>query len=457
MADEVWVDAQNVDHVSRQLDDIAAQAAAALADLQATLGGSAAPWGADDLGRTFARTYVPDEHKMLGDLQLTVTNLAAEGANLRDYLSTVDQVDQVGRRSLDPAGPQGPPVLPAPVVTAPSRTDAPSGLDTAVPGMDTAVPGTDTAVPGTDTAVPGVDAAAPDAGRVTTPGPDSPQAGGPAPGAALPPGAPAGLSPGAEPEAAAPDRLTGNTTVPPVPSGPPGAPTPRTPWTKKAVTPNPGPVPGATATPAAASSQPPLGSPWSRPGTGRAGGARGAQNPMSRNGIRPPTPRGRRDRKDALAGRTGSGADPVAMLGRALADRHAVEVSGFDDDAGLDYATVYEFATTVDELLTTYPDRGVEAVAIAELPGADVATREVRDGDRPHRIVLSRAVARVPVPADGRSGIDVAQPDPAGAVRAAVAAISESLAAERGPAGSAPRPPTGSGVIAPAAQLRTSD
>lgn len=86
-----------------------------------------------------------------------------------------------------------------------------------------------------------------------------------------------------------------------------------------------------------------------------------------------PTPRSNapagangRDR-DRRGGRERSPADPaIERLARALAERHGVEVTGFDDP-DLQLAPVQEFVTAVDRVLTDYPMIMLEIVAVAEL------------------------------------------------------------------------------------------
>ncbi|MEU7630733.1 hypothetical protein AB0C34_12195 [Nocardia sp. NPDC049220] len=88
-------------------------------------------------------------------------------------------------------------------------------------------------------------------------------------------------------------------------------------------------------------------------------------------------------------------------IARELAERHDLEVIGFDTP-GIDRNTVRELAAALDDVLTQYPHADVRQIAIAE--SADAATRLEWDwvtgaaGPEPftRRIVFDAAVARSP-------------------------------------------------------------
>ncbi|MGA6206385.1 hypothetical protein ACPESR_16745 [Nocardia testacea] len=165
-------------------------------------------------------------------------------------------------------------------------------------------------------------------------------------GSAVPPPSSA-VSP---PPVAAPSRNT-----PPVPGRPSGSPVAGpagragAPWTE---------------TPPRTPGQP--GMPSSPGNAGRP--ANTGQAPQQGPASRPNAPAGDNGRdRDRRGGRERSPADPaIERLARALAERHGVEVTGFDDP-DLQLAPVQEFVTAVDRVLTDYPMIVLEIVAVAEL------------------------------------------------------------------------------------------
>ncbi len=98
--------------------------------------------------------------------------------------------------------------------------------------------------------------------------------------------------------------------------------------------------------------------------------------------------------------------DPIiARLVRALAERHGVQVAGFDSP-GLQLPGVQDFVNAVDRVLTDYPMIALDVVAVAELDAEFGIVRwsceppDSRDGTK--SMTLDRRTAQA-APATGRT------------------------------------------------------
>ncbi|WP_327100857.1 hypothetical protein OIE68_19910 [Nocardia vinacea] len=426
MAQSLDVDVERLRALVPEYEDIGADAQRLLDQLKAALAREGEPWGKDTPGQAFAETYVPDRDKGIASLAKTVASLREEGKVVSDLLESFDREDREAARSISDAGDQSQPTSQNVAPTAPTDPysqgqQTPITTDTTPdttqssprsqpdPGYQPAP--TSTPTPGTSGTQSGP--------ASTAPTPSSPNGNG-MPGMGSPFGESAGSPNARDTSGSRPESTptTGNsappTTARPTVDAPAADPKqPNTPWSRGAVgtgfTPD-APAPKAAAagpaqtsapgnaTPrvSAPSSVPPrMSAPYlpdqhqqqqARPAPKAAGKAFGAEG---KSAARHPWA------ADGLAG------GENALLARKLAERHDLELVGFDDPS-VDGYTIREIAAALDDVLTQYPYVDLRQIAIAE--SADAATRLEWDwvagatGPEPftRRIVLDTVVARNP-------------------------------------------------------------
>ncbi|MFI6361117.1 hypothetical protein ACIBG0_00060 [Nocardia sp. NPDC050630] len=425
MAQSLEVDEERLRALVPEFDDIGADAQRVLDQLKAALEREGEPWGKDAPGQAFAETYVPDRDKGIASLAKTVASLREEGKIVSDLVESFDRQDRESARSIGDAGDQSPPT--SQNVTPPAPTD-PYSQSQQTPITTSTTPDTAQS-PTRSQPDPGYQSA-----PTSTPAPStsgSPQPG-PASTAPTIPGSPnrngmpnvgspidsAGAPNARDPSGSAPESTPTTTNSAPTATRPtvdPPAPDhkqPNTPWSRGAAgtgfTPDtPAPKAAAAGTAqtsapsdagprvSAPSSTPPrMSTPYlpdqhqqqARPAPKAAGKAFGAEG---KSAARHPW------------AADGMGAGENALLARKLAERHDLELVGFDDPS-VDGYTIREIAAALDDVLTQYPYVDLRQIAIAE--SADAATRLEWDwvagaaGPEPftRRIVLDTVVARSP-------------------------------------------------------------
>ncbi|MFJ1461372.1 hypothetical protein [Nocardia sp. N2S4-5] len=399
------------DRIRRQgalLGDLGDRVGGTYAGLRDSLAEVDGCWGDDDLGVAFAESFTPGADQLLANLRAMQESLRETARGLIDATHSVEDADQniAGRTDRDPGessrGDPGPAVgAPQPSQVAPPLTSGANVSPAATPASSpppappqTATtevenssggPLSDPSGQPAGTEQPTPDAGSDEAGEQATPrgGSDSSH---PSPGAASPatgdrrPEERSGLPAAVPPPLAennsprARDGLSAGDSRRAA-----GAGRQATPWTTPPRT-----APGAHAAeesgrpPAPRSDAPP---PRER-GQGRPGRDRTAERPVGRSGA------------SAVLG----------WLARTLAERHGVQVTGFDLP-GLEDTAVREFAAAVDRVLTDYPAVVLDRVAVADLGGDGSPVRwerESRDDRTPavRSITLDQSVARASAPPD---------------------------------------------------------
>ncbi len=384
MSGELRLDLDDLRERGARLADIADRVQQTHAGLRYCLQQAEGSFGDDYMGRTFAEQFTPRAEQVVSTVQAMAEGMRSNAAGIisaaNDFgAQDIDSAARVAGAAQDPGpgpagiaesppagtvGPQSPAEGPWPnpsdqaVVTpeqnspvspvgGPRSTDQlPAGGHNR-PGSAPAPDGS----PGRAAADNGPRSESPWSRSRPESGPVSNEATGtPGPGRRSGPAVPPPSSAVSPPPVAAPSRNTPQTSG--RPSGSPVA----------------GPAGRAAApgteTPPRTPGQP--GTPGSPGNAGRP--ANTGQAPQQGPPPRPNSPAGDNGRdRDRRGGRERSPADPaIERLARALAERHGVEVTGFDAP-DLQLAPVQEFVTAVDRVLTDYPMIVLETVAVAEL------------------------------------------------------------------------------------------
>ncbi|MET8874540.1 hypothetical protein [Nocardia sp. NPDC004604] len=427
MAQSLEVDEERLRALVPEFEDIGAAAQRVLDQLKAALEREGEPWGKDTPGQAFAETYVPDRDKGIASLAKTVASLREEGKIVSDLVDSFDRQDRESANLIGSTGDRsqpnrqntdltGPPnqygqgwQTPVATNTTPDATRSPTESQPA-PG-DRSTP-TSTTTPNTS------GSAQPTTGSTTAPTPDGGRNGSGMRWPNSPFGSDVGSPNASDTSGSRPDSATatGDSAPPSAVRPAVDAPTadrkqPNTPWSRSAS--GTGSTPDTSAPTAAAPAQPsapnnaaprvsaPSSTPprmsapslpeqhqqqHARPAPKAAGKAFGAD---SKSGARHPW------------AADGEALGENALLARKLADRHDLELVGFDDPT-VDAYTIREIAAALDDVLTQYPYVDLRQIAIAE--SAESATRLEWDwvagatGPEPftRRIVLDTVVARNP-------------------------------------------------------------
>ncbi len=367
-------------------------------------------WGDDDLGRAFAESFDPHAAQLLTNLSAMEESLRRTADGIVDAARAVEAEDQ--NSAVRITGAASAPIGPNPGHAAGTPQSA-RGVSASTPDPVVSADPASVLGPSQSAAVdPGSSAKTPLAGptgrsaRAEQPRPETAagipeENGGPGDNAWDGQSASPGLPP------------TGS--GPPAPASRPGGgserPSPPISTVSSTAAERPRAVRGQDALPsgdprrAVSAGRP--GTPWTRaPLIASGGSAADASGPASGappQSPRPGEPRPReRDRERFAAppaGRPGMSA-VLGWLARTLAERHGVQVVGFDLP-GLDETAVRQFAAAVDRVLTDYPAIVLDVVGVAdlgddapvvrwagELPAAAIST--VRS------IMLDQRVAREP-------------------------------------------------------------
>ncbi|MGW5728599.1 hypothetical protein [Nocardia beijingensis] len=448
MAQSLRLDQERLRALVPQFEDIGADAQRVLNELKAAIEREGNCWGDDPAGKAFERTYLPDAEKGVAGLTKTVESLREEGNVVAGLVDKFEQQDTEGVRRIKDADPsaqdspntgpgtspyQVPPSARNPTTTSATPTgnranpvSAPSttGPDTAWdPGRSPTSPATDNANnPGDSRS----SSTAPQSARSSQPNVSANPLSGNIPGVGNPGlGNPLGsYEPGRDESAPDSERTPSATAPAPTRDTAPAATAPqstatgdpatnrkqaRTPWSKSSAETAPysnapaaraaGPqVSAPPSTPPRVSASSPNVSPprmpspqfpdqqAGKPAAKAAGKAFGAE---SKSGARHPW------------AADGAVASENVRLARELAERHDLELVGFDDP-GIDGYAIRELAAALDDVLNQYPYLDLRQIAIAE--SREAATRLEWDwvagqaGPEPYtrRIVLDSVVARNP-------------------------------------------------------------
>ncbi|MGV9636632.1 hypothetical protein ACWDO0_20850 [Nocardia rhamnosiphila] len=388
MSGELRLDLDGLRERGARLADIADRVQQTHAGLRYCLQQAEGSFGDDYMGRTFAEQFTPRAEQVVSTVEAMAEGMRSNAAGIigaaHDFgAQDIDGAARVAGAAQDtgpvPAGPPGPAGMaespPAGTVGPQSPVDGPRSnpsdqvavtpeqnspvypgggprstdqLPAGGPNRPGSAPAPDGS-PGRAAADSGPRSESPWSRSRPESGPVGNEATG-APGRRSGPAAPPPSSAVSPPAVTAPSRNTPQTSGRPSgspvagPAGRAGAP-----WTE---------------TPPRTPGQP--GMPSSPGNAGKP--ANTGQAPPQGPAQRPNAPGGDNGRdRDRRGGRGRSAADPaIEQLARALAERHGVEVTGFDDP-DLQLAPVQEFVTAVDRVLTDYPMIVLEIVAVAEL------------------------------------------------------------------------------------------
>ncbi|WP_280232019.1 hypothetical protein [Nocardia cyriacigeorgica] len=427
MTSELRLDLDGLRARGARLADIADRVQRTHAGLQECLRQAESSYGDDYMGRMFAEEFTPRAEHVVSTVEAMAGSLHETAAGIVSSADAFDTRDIDGARKVAAAsqdldsgpadrtewpsnGPAGPPsqagLPPGPSrqggesleqnspehpVSGPLSTDR---LPTGGYGPDdaTAAGGS----PGLPAANNGLPARAPWSRSRPESGPGSGDAAGAPGGRSGPPASPSSSAASPPSAAGSGARTSGAPTGSGV-AGPAGR--DGTPWTEQPrrtpghIRTSGAPTGSGVAGPAGRAGtpwteQPPRapGQPGSPGSPGNAArpanaGADPRHGPAQRPNARADDKARERDRRD------GREALEIERLARALAERHGVQVAGFDTP-DLRLAPVQEFVTAVDRVLTDYPMIVLEIVAVAELGdelGAvrwDCAPPDTADGAR---------------------------------------------------------------------------
>lgn len=393
MHEGLQLDPDGLRHQAAQLADLGERVGQTYTGLRDAMVQAEGCWGDDYLGEAFATDFKPQADQLLANLRAMAESLygtAGEVADAAHQFESQDQgsADQMHRM----AGEWADPPLDSAVGTYPS---AGAGAG-AAPGLVGVPPMTANRTHPTEQP-PSVGWQTPDASEERSTPQGGPQR--------LDPSAEASRRDTARPAEAG--RSHGET-----PAEAPGRRSPATSVSPSGVTPNAPRTPAASnqgARPSVSTGS--TGSPWSgRTPTVPSAPAATASNPSNPRFGSPPrtqkptaAPKGGRDRnRSAQPPISGSDASVLLRwLAQMLAERHGVEVVGFDLP-GLAESVVHEFAAAIDRVLTEYPVIALDVVEVADLDeGADRVrwSSEARGeptGEATRSIILDRRTACAP-------------------------------------------------------------
>lgn len=426
MAQSLEVDEERLRVLVPEFEDIGADAQRMLEQLKSALERAGEPWGKDTPGQAFAETYVPDRDKAIASLAKTVASLREEGKIVSDLVESFDRQDRESARTIGDTAQQSPSNSPNIGSTTPTdqygqgwqTPDATNSTPDATRSPTESQPATGDRSTPSSTATPDASSSRQPTPAATAPSIPGSQSGNGMPGPNSPYDGGAGSpnvrdASGSRPESATTtgDSTPAATARPAVDAPAADRKQPNTPWSKGTSgigATSDSPAPKAAAAPAqtaastnsgprvsAPSSMPPrMSTPYlpehnqqqSRPAPKAAGKAFGAE---SKSGARHPW------------AADGAALGENALLARKMAERHDLQLVGFDDPT-IDGYTIREVAAALDDVLTQYPYVDLRQIAIAE--SAESATRLEWDwvagatGPEPftRRIVLDTVVARNP-------------------------------------------------------------
>ncbi|MFG1793275.1 hypothetical protein [Nocardia sp. NPDC049149] len=357
MSDAVQVDPDQLRERGARLADIGDQVGQTYTQLRDALAYAEGSWGDDDMGLAFAKEFKPHADQLLANLDEMAASLRSTTAGIVDAAGQFETQDQLGADRAHYLSRSNPIAGPVPAWPGDNAgTPTPMGIQSA--GTDTAgFPPTGWPAqgpPATDRPEQrGEPGPAASRSPETSSKPSTPQRN-PSPDA---PGRAAG--PEAEPRAAGPFRA------------PPGR------FAEHARPATVFPPAGTEEAPRTTAARQVGGSgevgrrgvPWSglptTPSGPPAATESSPQHPRSAP-ARPATPRNEPARDRPRPG-PAQGKDPViGWLARMLADRHGVQVTGFDMP-GLQVPAVREFVAAVDRVLSDYPAIELDVVAVADL------------------------------------------------------------------------------------------
>ncbi|WP_062988147.1 hypothetical protein [Nocardia anaemiae] len=391
MGQSLHIDPDRIHALVTELAAVAESAHQDLAELTNALAHEGKPWGDDEPGRTVGETYEPQAKKGLEGYKNLVDNLRGLSKGVSEVADALHDQDRNSGQQIRSTGSNPPvsvtpdpvwsgtgtPLAPSPATDSATNANAtPTYPSTSTPTSSTQPTATPTAYPQPET---------PGYSPVATPTPVAPQS--VYPDSSTPPPGPDASQPAAQsstgdgdnsatpsvaddsmpaapgatsPAAAAPPR-TGDPAVVEKPTG--------TPWSR---------TPGATFPPIQS------GTPWSGVRTGARPPAQVFAPPPAGVGAAQPGDQKRKDKSrkkkrespEAAQARVPTDAAALAAV-RELADRHGLQIVGFDT-SGIGQETVAQLAAAIDDILGKYPFVELGGLEITDL-GDGRISRVTRD------------------------------------------------------------------------------
>ncbi|AHH16459.1 hypothetical protein NONO_c16580 [Nocardia nova SH22a] len=362
MGQELSIDDARLRALMQEYESMASEARQVYDELRNDFATAGTFWGADELGDSFAETFVPDSRTLLANVNRTLEALEEERKLLAGLMDGFEDVDRRGKTALTDSDPnsqhpwepgQNPAAAPAQARPGPAESTAPSDTAPSVAGQPR-TGATAPEVPGSDRA-PG--ARQPGANSGATPRSSAPSSGD---GGSDRDGsgtsgtqAPAGSMPPASGVTARPDGKGGPSQQDSAAAaskkteGARGADArSNTPWSGK---------------PADRASQSGPGSPRRVSAPGSRGG-RSNSHPAPKISRNPAAAkRGRQEDKRAAARH--ATAEEGHELAEVLMRRHGLRVIGFDTP-GIELDALREIAAALDDVLTAHPCLDVPEFAL---------------------------------------------------------------------------------------------
>lgn len=407
MFEHFYADLEQLRDRAPEYDRIADAVSKTVRELEATLNGAQAPWGHDDAGKSFSRTYVPEQQQALSDLNSLAQVLHQSGQDLKRLGDNMATTDDAGRRHIEntvqlspwiSASPRLHSNLPDRRAEASPQTTTPVKASPSVRSSLSCVPPVDGAIVDT-AAVPdiaGVPAVAPITGQTVSDGApaqtphDEKTSADSSPAIGQHQGWSAGKSPGAGHPGGTSGGTHGSTSTRPAAANLPAS----TPPTTSGMPPV---APSAISRPSRNpwSPQQSFSSPWSaRPAadgpanlppriaahTSNTSDIAPPQRPTPPSRSQPPAAKlhaPRRPKWKPVA--PGVGSTPTrsqaTRLAQEIAERHRLQVFGFDT-AGVPDGTLVEIAAALDNVLPRHWPIDLRGIGIGELPDGTTTRME---------------------------------------------------------------------------------
>lgn len=375
MGEQFRADIERLRATAPAFEQLGAEVAELVGRLQELVSADIAPWGADDTGKAFAQSFVPEEKQTLTELDNLTEVLRRTGQDLRQVAANVEHQDLQGGqvlRSVDPAADAAGVRFGAEPVHAVAGTEQRFPADS-VPESESALRNSALAA-GTES--PGSSAVSrrspeetPEIGPARTTEPSN---------AGQQPSAPQlqSHSKGSPPSGASAEHPASPSAVP---MGPPSGITAGSPVSAASPRPTVPVARAATGQAGRSSAAGPPGTPWSRgtpsPGVPRvtAPGSGTSEAPPPRMPVRPPRHPGGGPEDTEKRSVAAEEETLAARLARELAEQHGVRAFGFDTP-GVARTVLLELVAAVNDVLPRHPAIGLRAIGIADLD-AECATR----------------------------------------------------------------------------------
>ncbi|NUS45239.1 MAG: hypothetical protein HOQ24_16310, partial [Mycobacteriaceae bacterium] len=100
MSEQFSIDVDQLRALAPTFDRVGVEALAAIRRLRTALDVEGAPWGNDDTGHAFAKSYLPEKQRTMSDLETLAEVLRQAGADLRQLATNVENQDHALRQRV---------------------------------------------------------------------------------------------------------------------------------------------------------------------------------------------------------------------------------------------------------------------------------------------------------------------------------------------------------------------